>query len=563
MDVIKALRDYISKMVKLKSGMKVLLLDEETAGIVSMVYPQSEILQEEVYLFERLDTTNREIMVHLHGFCFLRPTPENLQLLKMELSKPRYGEYYLFFTNTLSKEDLELLAKADQHEVVQEVQEFYGDYYAVNPDTWSLNLSPESSLTVNDPHWPSSRLRISQGLLACLLSLKIRPYIRAQRTSPLAMGIAQDILENLQKQEIRDLLKTRKGPEPILLILDRQSDPVTPLLTQWTYQAMVHELIGIKNDLVVLGKSNVLESSTIVLSPQQDAFYRENMYKNFGDLGIAIKGLVDDYQSKQKTNRDIKTIEDMKRFVSEYPEFRKLSGNVSKHVAIMETLQKQIGERKLLDVSELEQTLACHDGFTEAVKKMEELFGRPELNSNDLLRLLMLFSLRYETHSQYPPANIKFNALLKARGVDDEDIKLVSVLLKYGGYQRRNNEVPIFENKSLISILRKVVDKGLTGVTNVFTQHKPLLAKILDALVKGVLPENAFPFIDGALYKERPFQVIVFYVGGITFEEAALINELNSGFYGNNFTTNFLIGGTSIHNSKSFLDALRFYSKIQ
>jgi vacuolar protein sorting-associated protein 45 len=39
---------------------------------------------------------------------------------------------------------------------------------------------------------------------------------------------------------------------PVLLIIDRREDPITPLLNQWTYQAMVHELIGIKNNIVNL-----------------------------------------------------------------------------------------------------------------------------------------------------------------------------------------------------------------------------------------------------------------------------------------------------------------------
>lgn len=34
------------------------------------------------------------------------------------------------------------------------------------------------------------------------------------------------------------------------MILDRRNDPVTPLLAQWTYQAMVHELIGIHHGRV-------------------------------------------------------------------------------------------------------------------------------------------------------------------------------------------------------------------------------------------------------------------------------------------------------------------------
>lgn len=39
-----------------------------------MVYTQSEVLQKEVYLFERVDTSGRETMKHLKAICFLRPT---------------------------------------------------------------------------------------------------------------------------------------------------------------------------------------------------------------------------------------------------------------------------------------------------------------------------------------------------------------------------------------------------------------------------------------------------------------------------------------------------------
>ena len=38
----------------------------------------------------------------------------------------------------------------------------------------------------------------------------------------------------------------------MLLILDRCEDPFTPLLNQWTYQAMLHELVGIKHNKIEL-----------------------------------------------------------------------------------------------------------------------------------------------------------------------------------------------------------------------------------------------------------------------------------------------------------------------
>ena len=41
-------RSYVERMLREVSGMKVLLLDAETTKIVSTVYSQSEILEQEV-----------------------------------------------------------------------------------------------------------------------------------------------------------------------------------------------------------------------------------------------------------------------------------------------------------------------------------------------------------------------------------------------------------------------------------------------------------------------------------------------------------------------------------
>ena len=44
------------------------------------------------------------------------------------------------FSNVISKQEIKVLAEADDQEVVREVQEFYGDYIAVNPHLFSLNI---------------------------------------------------------------------------------------------------------------------------------------------------------------------------------------------------------------------------------------------------------------------------------------------------------------------------------------------------------------------------------------------------------------------------------------
>jgi hypothetical protein len=77
---------------------------------------------------------------------------------------------------------------------------------------------------------------------------------------------------------------------------------------------------------------------------------------------------VEQYQVKTQTNMNIESITDMKRFVEDYPEFRKLSGNVSKHVTLVGELSRRVGEDNLLDVSELEQSLACNENHSNDLK---------------------------------------------------------------------------------------------------------------------------------------------------------------------------------------------------
>lgn len=56
-------------------------------------------------------------------------------------------------------------------------------------------------------------------------------------------------------QQENDLFNFRRpDTPPILLLLDRKNDPVTPLLSQWTYEAMVHELLEIRNGRVSLAQ---------------------------------------------------------------------------------------------------------------------------------------------------------------------------------------------------------------------------------------------------------------------------------------------------------------------
>lgn len=120
------------------------------------------------------------------------------------------------------------------------------------------------------------------------------------------------------------------------------------------------------------------------------------MYFNLGDLGATIKQYVDEYQTKTKSNMNIESIADMKRFVEEYPEFRKLSGNVSKHVALVSELSRRVAQDHLLEISELEQGLACNENHNSDLKGIQKLIESPNISEDAKVRLVLLYALRYE-----------------------------------------------------------------------------------------------------------------------------------------------------------------------
>jgi vacuolar protein sorting-associated protein 45 len=205
-----------------------------------------------------------------------------------------------------------MLADADDQEVIKQIQEFYGDFIAVNEDLFSLNMENSLSLTGPGPYDPNLFDQTVQGILSMLLSMKAEPsQIRYQGRSSIAQKVAMEVQKNIDNDGIFHFTR-QEGP--LLLILDRTDDPVTPLLSQWTYQAMVHELLGLNRNRVVLkGAPGVrsAELEEVVLSCTQDSFFAQNRHANYGDLGGAIKDLLDNYQKQAKMNENISSIEDM------------------------------------------------------------------------------------------------------------------------------------------------------------------------------------------------------------------------------------------------------------
>ncbi|CAB3410118.1 unnamed protein product [Caenorhabditis bovis] len=537
MDILTSCRQLIKEMVNLAGPqMKLILMDKDTTSCISCAYAQSEIMQKEVYLFDRLDSkVPREPIGHLKCIVFVRPTEENIKLLVQEVRRPKYNQYYIYFANVVQKSDIKRIAEADENEVVREVHEFFMDGVPLRRDLHSLNVTK-----IYDNHMQISPVcyeRIRQGLEALLLQLKKNPAVRYQRSSPTCKRLAEAI-----SQFKRDtILFEQCHSDAVVVIIERSHDALTPLLNQWTYEAMIHELFTITNNRVSI------EGQSMVLSELYDDFFTQNIVSNFGEIGQNIKTLIGEFQQKSNVHKNLESISDLKKFVEDYPQFKKISGSVSKHVTLVESLSKVVQSHNLLEISEVEQSIAVEGDHGKCLDRVKALIQQPKTTNLDALRLVMIYALRFENH----PYNELSSLLTALRLKEPKASQIVKNLLRYGGNSRRSNNL---FGEGLTNQITKKIMKGIKGVENIYTQHEPYLKRIIESIRSRNEQLENYPLVD--IDVQRYDNVIIFIVGGATFEEAAFVRSLNDKRSQGLGGPSVILSSNTVLNTKSFIEEL-------
>jgi vacuolar protein sorting-associated protein 45 len=276
------------------------------------------------------------------------------------------------------------------------------------------------------------------------------------------------------------------------------------------------------------------------------------------------------------SSQSFATIEEMQRFMDKFPELRSRSHVVSKHVAIMGELARLVQACSLMDVSQLEQELAVSEDHASHWRELLAKLENPDIKIPDKLRLGLLYALRYEASGNL---HVLQSAMSRG-GVPPDLVELVAVLLRYGGRQSRGPG--LFQSNLMAKMTRSFIS-SVQGVDNVYTQHVPLLMETVQAAAKGKLSAKTHPVVTAAgsgagaaaaaaaaAAETVPSEILVFMVGGVTYEEATKVSEWNglprtspppgasgSGPGAPAGNVPVLLGGSTIHNSTSFLEELR------
>lgn len=229
-----------------------------------------------------------------------------------------------------------------------------------------------------------------ESLFAVCMSLRRIPTITYSLEGPLGRKIAERLSARLEReytQNHREFLQESLE----LLIFDRKEDPVTPLVYDWGYQAMVHEFIGIENNAVKLAAK-----LDIFARDADDEFLDLNWAKNYGEF---TKEMSEDlerlFKERNESTANMKTMEDFQRVMEKMPNLTKEAQQVNKHSGVIRALTDHVQNSDIYTVSQLQQDITTENNKSGQFKDLLTVLTKKTVNSQDKVKLVMLYCLKY------------------------------------------------------------------------------------------------------------------------------------------------------------------------
>ncbi|KAJ1737637.1 syntaxin binding protein 1 [Coemansia sp. Benny D160-2] len=305
----KKIVDAISSTVA-PNKWRVVVVDRPSLKIVSFVLKMHEILEQNV--MGNVATDDFQPILEQSG-----------------AGHTRYARAHLFFTGALSDSLLSSLRQSPAGPYIKRVEELYIEYNPIESRVFLTIPSEHPFYALYSPHSSDMFYRdlnaTADRVLSVIACLGIEPYIRYYcPAQSLAAGnveypkIAKEMAEKLQQKlncyYAHNLNKSTNpheapthSPPSTVIILDRSVDMYAPLLHEFTYQAVVHDLIDLED-----GNKYAYEISTLAgetrqasatLSEQTDMLWRQHRHKH---LGRVAEELATQFGSMVSKNTGVK-----------------------------------------------------------------------------------------------------------------------------------------------------------------------------------------------------------------------------------------------------------------
>ncbi|KAI8337909.1 Sec1-like protein [Chlamydoabsidia padenii] len=613
------------KSVQPAGRWKLVVVDTLSLKILNSACKMYDILEENVTLVENIEKS-RTPYPSVEAVYILTPCIESCSRLVDDFSRkegPMYAAAHVHFINALDNvvfdDFTRKLNAANAAKYIQGLKEMYVDFLVREPNVYTLDDERKfSALFGSDQSKGGNRSSsassadgelddMAKQILCLCVTLGENPQIRYHRPLDVQGTINRNIpwhLAKLVQAELDNFCKVNPDfppprdpplPQGTLIILDRTIDPIAPFLHEFTYQAMLADLLaaeetsgGLKYSYEYTQEDGTSKDHEITLN-EQDTVYTsirhmhiasttEQLIENFNDFVAENKGSTGNQSS-------VRSLNDMKQMIANLPQFQEMKTKFSAHMTIASDCMSEFTKQNLETIGLVEQNMACGetpDGNApkHLVDELVPILDDPYTSQMIKTRLILLW---IATSDKVDADELQ---LLMAHARLDQEYKDAIDNLSLLGVQ-------LSKSANRTGQKAKKEKKKRESVTNPndvpfdLSRYVPVVKRVVEGHVKGTIDQSLFPLLRVArpestkadsshsrkqvpqlrVYKTQWHKkssgnnalpkppsgppIIIFIAGGMTYSEVRSAYELAE-----LFDREVYIGSTHIIAPEKFVQAL-------
>ncbi|XP_074264882.1 SNARE-interacting protein KEULE-like isoform X2 [Silene latifolia] len=488
-----------------------------TVKIMSHACKMADITDAGVSLVEDI-YKRRQPLPTMDAVYFIQPTKENVVMFLADMAgkKALYKNAFVFFSSALSKDLLsDIKSEVKLRGRVKILVEMNLEYLAIDRQGFVTDNERAMEELFGDDE--NSRkadacLNLMASRIATVFaSMREFPFVRcraAQSLNPNTMTTYRDMVPTKLASLIWNYLtkyKTAISNFPQtetcdLLIVDRSIDQIAPIIHEWTYDAMCHDLLDLEGNKYVHevpGKAGGPPEKKEVLLEEHDPVWSELRHLHIADASERLHEKMTNFVSKNKaaqiqnSSRESGQLStrELQRMVQALPQYSEQIDKLSLHVEIAGKINRIIREHGLKDIGQLEQDLVFGDAGT---KEVDNFFRTHEdVSRENKLRLLMIYAAIYP--EKFESKGLTLMKIAKLSPDDMTAVNNMSFLGTPSETKKSSLGILKFDNKKKHGVRKQRIGEETAWQLSRFY---PMIEELIEKLVKGALPKDEYPCLN-------------------------------------------------------------------